>query len=89
MSAGAGAGREARRGRGPVAEPRSGKALTRRVRLRQRELKKPAILRVSGSFGFQLPLGSFGFRDAPGATAPRLDARWEFYPISADVTTAI
>jgi hypothetical protein len=67
----------------------SGKALTRRVRLRRRELKRPAILRVSGSFGFQLPLGFVRIPDAPAATTPRLDAGWEFYPIYADVATAM
>jgi hypothetical protein len=29
------------------------------------------------------------FSDGPAAAGPKLDERWEFYPISAEMTTAI
>jgi hypothetical protein len=58
--------------------------------LRRRKLEKPAILRVSGSFGFfaapdlgfvRCPRrsGSFGFPD-PWSDRPRLDARLGILP---------
>jgi hypothetical protein len=38
---------------------------------------------------FRRRSGSFDTPAAPGAIGPKLNARWEFYPISADVATAI
>ena len=88
QAAGAGQPAEATgSGRGPGQGP--GKAVTRRVRLRQRELKRPAILRVSGSFGFSLSRGFVRIPRRRGTTTPRLNARWELYPISAAVAIAI
>lgn len=48
----------------------------------------------SGSFGSPIAPGSFGraatrFSDGSAATGPRLNGRWEFYPISVALTTAI
>jgi hypothetical protein len=53
-----------------------------------RARKKPCFPRVSGSFGFRRRSGSFGFVQR-FPDRPEFDARWEFYPISADVATAI
>jgi uncharacterized protein with HEPN domain len=50
--------------------------------------KKPGIPWVSDSFG-RSPRGFVRLRPALPATGPRLNPRWEFYPIPADVTTAI
>ena len=62
--------------------PGSGKAVTRRVRLGQRGLKNPAILRVSGSFGFQRDQGSFGFLSMPLARPPEARCRMGTLPHS-------
>lgn len=52
--------------------------------------KKPAILRVLGSFGIRGRWVRSDFPDGPAANPrPRLNVRWEFYPISGDVTTAM
>ena len=72
-----------------------------RGRQKPNQLKSNEVL---GSFGFtrHVGFGSVGaaawvrsvarrleFSDGPAATGPRLNGRWEFYPISAALTTAI
>jgi hypothetical protein len=68
--------------------------------LHRGELQKANALksrRFLGSFGFaaagfvrrRSPLGSFGSTRRWSARPASTDAIWEFYPISADVTTAI
>jgi uncharacterized protein with HEPN domain len=56
-----------------------------RAACRTTSVKKPGNLRVSGLFGFRRRSGSFGSARRFPDPARGLNARWEFYPISADV----
>jgi predicted RNase H-like HicB family nuclease len=83
------AGREAPGAGGRCPGQGSGKAATRRVRRADASWKRRPSCGSRVRSGFQGRGVRSDSPDAPAATAPRLDARWEFYPISTDVASAL
>ncbi len=47
------------------------------------------FVRLAQPLGFARLRGDLKFPDGPAATGPRLNGRWEFYPISVALTISI